>query len=324
MTIKGKDILKYGLMLAFAAVMVYFAFRKLSWADFIAGLKSCNYWWIIGTIALMWLITYLRGNRWRIMMAPISKDLTRRETYDAYALCYLANIPLPRLGEIIRCGLLSSTGKVTFEGALGTVVIERAWDIICAFLFLIPLFFFGTFRDFIVEKMLNPLADSFNVNSIWLIAVVVVAIAVVIWLLVRYRNKIKFIRNLIDGVKAAFKMERKWLFFGYTILIWLGYIMTSLWTIYAFPETSHLGFTDAIFVMTVGSLGWMVPVQGGFGAYHAILTIALEAVYGFTYQTGLIFATISHESQIVQMILCGLISLVSWTLYKRKFKKQLK
>ena len=72
--------------------------------------------------------------------------------------------------------------------------------------------------------------------------------------------------------------------------------------------------------MVVGSLGWVVPVQGGFGAYHFIVTMTLMPVYGFDRPTGLLFATLSHESQIVQMLLCGLISLVSWTLYRRKLK----
>ena len=44
-------------------------------------------------------------------------------------------------------------------------------------------------------------------------------------------------------------------------------------------------------------------------------------IYGFEKQTGLVFATISHESQIVQMLLCGLIALASWALYRRKIKQ---
>ena len=77
---------------------------------------------------------------------------------------------------------------------------------------------------------------------------------------------------------------------------------------------------DALFLMVVGSLGWVVPVQGGFGAYHFIVSMTLVPVYGFDKSTGLIFATLSHESQIVQMLLCGLISLVSWAIYRRKLK----
>jgi len=43
-------------------------------------------------------------------------------------------------------------------------------------------------------------------------------------------------------------------------------------------------------------------------------------VYGVDRETGLLFATLSHESQIVQMLLCGFISLISWAIYRRKLK----
>jgi len=77
---------------------------------------------------------------------------------------------------------------------------------------------------------------------------------------------------------------------------------------------------DALFLMVVGSLGWVVPVQGGFGAYHFIVSMTLVPIYGVTQSTGLIFATISHESQVVQMIICGIISLISVAVYKKKIK----
>ena len=77
---------------------------------------------------------------------------------------------------------------------------------------------------------------------------------------------------------------------------------------------------DALFLMVVGALGWVVPVQGGFGAYHFIVSMTLVPIYGFDKSTGLIFATLSHESQIVQMLLCGLLALISWAFYRRKLK----
>jgi len=329
-----KDIIKYLLLLVLTAGLLYLALRSVNWNEFVGILGQCNYWWIIATMAVQWIVTFLRGNRWRIMMRPLSREITRRETYDAYALCYLANIPFPRLGEVARCGLIGSTGKTTFEAALGTVVIERTWDILCTFLLCIPLFFFGRFRDFLVEKMFKPTAESMHVNTLWLVLAVVALIALIVVLIVIFRERITrtkggakvagFFRSLADGIKSGFKMERKWAFFGYTALIWGGYLITSLWTIYAFPGTENMGVSDALFLMVVGSLGWIVPVQGGFGAYHVIVAMTLVPMYGFDFNTGMAFATISHESQIVQMLLCGLVSLVSWYFYKRKnFKNKI-
>ena len=330
MKITLKRFLKYVLLLGLAAVLLWLAFRKVDWGEFWTILGDCNYWWILATMVLQAVITLMRGNRWRIMMRPLSKEISRHESYDAYAVCYLANMALPRSGEVVRCGMIASTGKATFEGTLGTVVIERTWDLLCIVLAVLPLFFVGRFRDFLVEKMFRPMAGSMQIGWFWIV-LIVLAVLVALVFLIRARREqlarskagaafLKFFRGLADGIKAAFKMDRKWAFFAYTLIIWVGYWLTSLWTIRAFPAADAMTGFDALFLMVVGSLGWVVPVQGGFGAYHFIVSMTLVPVYGFDKSTGLIFATLSHESQIVQMLLCGLISLVSWAIYRRKLK----
>lgn len=328
-----KKGLKYALLLVLVAVLLYFAFRGVKWSDFTDGLRNCRWEWIVGTISLQWFITWLRGNRWRIQLESIrtgDRPFTRRETYDAYAICYLSNIAFPRSGEVVRCGLVGETRKASFEGALGTVVIERTWDLLCMLLAVVPLLFIGRFRDFLVEKMFLPAAGSMRIGWFWLLLIGFALLVGLVFLLRAFRERIrrnkagaaflKFFRGLGDGIKAAFRMDRKWAFFGYTLLIWTGYWLTSLWTIRAFPAADGMTGLDALFLMAVGSLGWVVPVQGGFGAYHFIVSMTLVPIYGFDKSTGLIFATLSHESQIVQMLLCGLISLVSWAVYRRKLK----
>ena len=78
----------------------------------------------------------------------------------------------------------------------------------------------------------------------------------------------------------------------------------------------ELGPKDALFLMMVGSFGWVIPVQGGIGAYHLIISLALYTVYGISQTTGVIFATISHGSQAITMLLFGAISLLSITIRK--------
>lgn len=68
---------------------------------------------------------------------------------------------------------------------------------------------------------------------------------------------------------------------------------------------SGLTIIDALFLSLVGSLGWIVPVPGGFGAFHFIVSLALSTIYGIPFEMGIIFATLSHESQAVTMLLFG-------------------
>ena len=328
--VKIKDVVKYLLMLALAGLLLYFAFRDISWDDFMEGLRSCNYWWILLSMIISWIVVVLRGWRWRLMMRPLSKEITRLEAYDAYNICYLANLVLPRSGEVVRCGMIANSGKATFEGVLGTVVLERTWDLMCVVLVILPLFFFGTFKDFLIEKMWHPFVESLPFRTVWLLVGIILFIVAIVLIFRAYRQKIaatrfgakviKVWKGLVDGVKAGFRMEYKWAFFGYSALIWIGYWAMSLFTLYAFPAAAGLSIWDALFLMVVGSLGWIVPVQGGFGAYHFIVAMTLVPVYGFTQSDGLIFATISHESQVVQMLICGVISFITYAIYSKKYK----
>lgn len=337
MNARLKRILKYALLLVLVAVLLFFSFRGVDWSTFLDNLAYCRWGWILGTIAIQWIITWLRGNRWRIMLQPVRNEgtapVTRRETYDAYAICYLSNIAFPRSGEVVRCGLIGETRKASFQGALGTVVIERTWDMLCMLLAAVPLFFFGRFRDFLVAKMFRPAADAVQLGWFWIVLIVLAVLAAAILLVRHFREPIgrskagraflNFFRGLGAGIAAAFRMRNKWGFFAYTFIIWVAYWLCSLWTIRALPAADFLDGWDALFLMVVGSLGWIVPVQGGFGAYHFIVAMTLMPVYGFDRSSGLLFATLSHESQIIQMLLCGLVSLVSWSLYRRKLKKSI-
>jgi hypothetical protein len=68
--------------------------------------------------------------------------------------------------------------------------------------------------------------------------------------------------------------------------------------------------------MAIGSLGWIVPVPGGFGSFHALVTGGLM-MYGINSDEGVIFATLSHETQLLVMLFFGLIALFSVSLTKK-------
>jgi hypothetical protein len=133
------------------------------------------------------------------------------------------------------------------------------------------------------------------------------------------QKMVKLLSGLVEGLKAGFRLKKKNQFFIYTLLIWLLYFMQSFTIMKAMPETNWLSVNDALFLMVVGALGWVMPVQGGLGAFHYMISLALIGVYGLDAATADAFAIISHESQAVVMIFFGFISLIAISL---KFKVQ--
>lgn len=101
-------------------------------------------------------------------------------------------------------------------------------------------------------------------------------------------------------------MEKKWLFFAYTAAIWATYWLMAASTMWAVPFIHGLDLLDALFLSLVGGLGFAVPVPGGIGAFHFIISLALSAIYGIPPETGVLYATISHTSQAVTQVFFGL------------------
>ncbi|MBO7371602.1 MAG: flippase-like domain-containing protein [Bacteroidales bacterium] len=325
---KLKDILKYTAAFALTVFLLYFAFRGLDWDAFVDGLRSCNYWWIFAAMAAGVLGTVLRGLRWRLLLLPIDPSVRRVDCFNAYAVCYLSNIAVLRSGELVRCGMIASSSKVPFKDSLGSVMVERAWDVAVSAAIILWMVLFTRFGGYLNEIVWKPFLDSLSFNSLRLLIAGIVLLSAAVWLIVHFKEKImssrlgnrviSFCRGIFNGIKAAFKMKHGFLFIAYTIIVQVLYWLEIVFVIKAFPAVSHLTGMDAMFIMSLALIGWAVPVQGGFGAYHVIVSMALVPIYGIDQSTALVFATISHEAQIVQMIVVGFAALALALSLKKK------
>ena len=331
---KWKKTLKVLLFAALALVLLYFSFRGIYWDDFIAGLRSADYFWILMSMLVGAFSFYVRAARWRIILLGLGKPVRRLDTFNGVGMAYLTNFALPRAGEVARCGVVAQRAGLGFDKVLGTVVLERTFDVLCLVLITIAVAFLrmDVFGRFMVTQIWDPLMNRLGGSSalaVILVAGAVLAVVLVLVLLRKPLGRIKvfrktgdFFRGIWNGLVQSLKMPRKGYFFFLTLLMWFLYICTSYCTILATPLRNQLNFTDALFLMVVGSFGWVVPVQGGIGAFHFIVTLALVAVYGQTQTGGMVFATISHESQAVTMLLTGLFAVIYMSISKRNKPKE--
>ena len=337
---KVGNILKYVISILVAVVLLYFSFRGVKWPDFLAGLEACDWGYVLLSMAAGAMAFYLRGLRWRELLLPIDRTTSRRTTFNAINISYIVNMVLPRIGELVRCGYItahsakeSGSGSkrlASYDKVLGTVVLERSWDIVtmCLVLVVFLLFTWKRFGGFFFERMWGPASQRLGASSWWIAVAVLAALAALVWLILRlgrnggpFGKVAGFFRGIGQGVVSCVKMEQAWKFFLVTILIWSMYWLMSLsivWAVQgispdavsaemgdAVSQLQNLGPIDALFLMLAGSLASIVPVPGGFGAFHYIVALAISSVYGVPFQVGIIFATLSHESQTVTQLLCG-------------------
>ncbi len=330
----NKKIIKYIISILLAVVLLWFSFREMKWADFIAGLKDCRWEFILMSMVAGAFAFWLRAVRWRQLLQPIDGSITKTTAFNGINIGNISNFVFPRIGEFVRCGVITRHSlpidshhpdikKASYDKVLGTVVLERTWELLVMLILLAVVVVggFNRFGGFFVEQIWTPMSQKFSFSLWWIVAVLVVAAAGAFYAVWRFREtntlckKIwSIINGLVQGFSSCLHMDRKWLFFAYTMLIWLTYWFMAASTMWAAPFLDDLTLTDALFLSLVGGLGFAVPVPGGIGAFHWIIALALSGLYDVPWDMGIIYATLSHTSQAITQMIFGLASYAYETL----------
>lgn len=310
-----KNIIKYAVSAALAGVLLWFSFRDVEWASFVESLRSCRWEFVLLSMAAGSFAFWLRALRWRRLLLPISPEVSRTTAFNGINIGNISNFVFPRIGEFVRCGVITRRSTATYDKVLGTVVLERSWELLVMLLLLAAVLVGGAerFGTFFVDEIWTPIASRFSLGM-WPAAILgvifVCAFGYAIW---HFRQTSPFcakvvgiIRGLLQGFSSCLRMEKKWLFFAYTAAIWATYWLMAASTMWAVPFIEGLDLLDALFLSLMGGLGFAVPVPGGIGAFHFIISLALSAIYGIPPETGVLYATISHTSQALTQIVFGL------------------
>ena len=331
-----KKIIKYAASAALAILLLWVSFREVEWVEFWQQLKTCRWEFIILSMAAGSFAFWLRAIRWRQLLLPIDDTITRTTAFNGVNIGNISNYIFPRIGEFIRCGVITRRSapvdpahpdhkKATYDKVLGTVVLERGWELLVMLMMLaiVVLGGFNRFGGFFMEQIWTPMSESLDFSIWWIVALLALAGAASLWTLWRYRKSNSFcskvwgiFRGILQGFSSCLRMDRKWMFFAYTAFIWVMYWLMAASIMWAAPFLDGLDLIDALFLSLVGGLGFAVPVPGGIGAFHFIISLALSAVYGIPMEMGIIYATLSHTSQAITQILFGLGSYASESLRK--------
>ncbi len=291
--------------------------------EILKSFSYANYWWIAISVLLGILAHYLRAVRWIMLIEPMGYVPGKRNTFFAVMIGYLANLALPRLGEVSRCTVLTRYEGVPFNKSFGTVITERAIDLLMfIFLFFLNLALqFDKLSEFIELKIYQPLEAKFHLSvdlsgSISLIALSFIAFILLIYFIFRKQithNKLfiklkEMMLGFWEGMKSVVKVKRLWLFAIYTLAIWASYLIMAYLVFFSLPETSSLGIDAGLAVLAFGTIGIML-VQGGIGIYPAIVAETL-VLYSVATTSGYAMGWLIWSSQTITIIILGALSLI--------------
>jgi glycosyltransferase 2 family protein len=296
------------------------------WNEF----KNAKLIWIFLAFTGGVIANYFRAIRWNLLISPLGETPKTSTTFYAQMTGYMANLAVPRLGEITRCATLAKYSKIPFNALAGTVVAERVFDVIClmVLIFLTIIFQFDFLKDFIDQYTLTPLISAVNGNF-WLLSIIGVISLLAGLLLIKYIRRIdqdnkgiagKLKRQALGfwkGVISLRSLQNKMLFLLLSIAIWGFYFLTVYLCFFALKGTSHLGVADGFTILVMGSLGVVAPVPGGVGTYHFMVITTLTELLGITAESATSYAYISHATQMVTVLILGGLS---WLMLSLKIK----
>ena len=285
-----------------AAILLWtyhdFDFRRV-WSVLDGGM---NYGWMAFSLVFGVLGHLFRGWRWNLTLAP-----------------------LPRVGEVSRCGILSKYDGVSFSKSLGTVVTERLIDTICVLLITVVTLLLQSrvFAAFFEKTGTNMgfFTGLFTSTNFYITLICLFALGVLAFFLVRNLTVFTKVRGILNDVWAGClslrHVKHPWLFAFYTVGIWACYFLQFYVSFYCFDFSASLGWMPGLVMFVVGSIAVAVPTPNGAGPWHfAVITMMM--MYGVGKEDAGIFALLVHGIQTFLLILLGVYGLVALPLVNKK------
>lgn len=295
------------------------AFRGQDVNQLFADLLKADYKWVLGSLAACFIAHILRALRWRMMIASLGHGKpTLLNTSYAVFIGYMANVAFPRMGEVSRCGVINKTDKIPLVKLIGTVIVERIIDLLMLtiVLGLGIILQFDLLSDFLYTKVIVKMNDnSFNLTMFIFAVLILVFSLFFFYLLMKKKkwgimNKIyRLYEEMKSGILSIKDLNNKAEFISYSFLIWILYGLSAYLCFFALNATSSLGVLASLSVLVFSSLGMIVPVQGGIGAFHYMVSEGL-IVYDIPKSEGLAYALLLHSSQTLLVLFAGAISVL--------------
>lgn len=259
------------------------------------------------------LAQLFRAARWRQALEPLDERPSLAVCVHAIFLSYASSLVIPRIGEVLRCGILKRYENVSFTKSLGTVVTERMVDslVMLVLSFLIVLCQVRIFMVFFEETGVDfcAFAGRFSTAGYWVTGGCMLAAAVLLYVLARrlaWLGRTRdMMRNIVDGILSLRKVRRIPIYILYSFGIWVAYFLHFYLTFYSFAGTENLGMATALVAFIVGSFAVLVPTPNGAGPWHFVVKTVL-VLYGVSEHDGVIFVLVVHTLQTILVVLLGL------------------
>ncbi|MGN0233816.1 MAG: lysylphosphatidylglycerol synthase transmembrane domain-containing protein [Bacteroidaceae bacterium] len=318
----GKVLFPIGL----AAAILWWMYRGLEWEQLSHVLSHGMSWdWMLLSMPFGILAQVLRGMRWQQVMRPMGEHPRMHTCINAVFLSYASSLVVPRVGEVLRCGILRQYEGTNIGRSVGTVVTERVVDMamvvllsLMVFLSQVPVFI-TFFRRTGVS--LGSFLSSFSPAGWAVTTICLLVLMLAGWILMRriglFSRTRAVLMDLRDGLMSVRRVDSPLLFLFYSAGIWVSYFLHFYLTFFCFPSTSTLGLAAALVAFVVGTFAVLVPTPNGAGPWHFAVKSVL-VLYAIPQDDATLFVLIVHTLQTFLVVLLGLYALMALAFTRKR------
>ena len=103
-------------------------YRGFLWDDVKQAFASDMAWqWMLLSFPFGIMAQVFRAIRWKQALTPLGEKPRLHTCINAVFISYASSLVVPRIGEMLRCGILRRWDRTNFSKGIGTVVTERAF-----------------------------------------------------------------------------------------------------------------------------------------------------------------------------------------------------
>lgn len=304
--------------LAIGVFLIWYFYSKFTpeqWDELVFHFKNANYLIVIVSVLMSVLSHVIRAYRWSFMLAPMGFKPKLLNNFFAVSTAYFMNLFIPKSGEVSRALVLDKYEKVPFEKGFGTIISERVVDLFFLLLFTVM----AVILQF--DELFNYITQLIPFKKL-AIAIAILAVGLLLFYLFlknskgRFAQKIKdFVKGLKEGVFSILKMEKKGAFIFHSFLIWGLYLLSFYTATQTLPETSIINFGTIIITFVVGSFTFAFT-NSGLG-YYPLAIAGILLIFGIPETVGTALGWIVWTSNVIYIIVSGLLSLLFMPIYNR-------
>lgn len=286
------------------AVFLWLALARIDIGQLGVRLRQVQPQWLALAFVCYWMALSLRAWRWRIIMAPVRR-FAYSQVFYGLLVGYAANYVLPaRLGEVVRADFFGRRYGISRLTVIGTIVVERLFDVIVFLIFIFAGIAALHSRD---DSRIAPILHAGEVLSVGC-----VALGVALIVLVNIRHKplprpLAFLENrmrlLAEGLHLVTGAHEVAVLTAATLVVWTADSL-AVWLLCQSLGVS-LAFLPLLLVMGMSCLAALIPAApANIGALQYALVLAFELL-NLPGDSGFSLALITQGIFVASCILVG-------------------